>query len=459
MTVGFWQQEAHRFLRATAEAMHGSRAGPAAEVYAVISARSDVYRQLVRVTELLAGGRPVPEVPSRVVATTILTRQEPSLTRLYVGLQAATILDQPYPPAPRTTGLAGRAMGRAADSIGVIGDIIAGHVPPGLRPRSPEGAAIRAGGGVPAALGDIAQLATDAVAVDTELVAWLAGAEGPAAETYQTILDAARWTINSRLGTAAADVAAESHGQPNLLRELDLVRSPRDSVTAVTTIQEATDAIAAVRTWLWRSPNQVTAVHLQATTQLGLAVQLLCDDRDTPYLRRWRQAAIAAAELRGAPPIALAASAASELIEALRWTRSRLNPRDGEPIHEHVGHLAEIDRQVRSLAATMQRGLHSAVQRHDLFVADTVLRRPTGSIIYRATQQWRPATYNDDQVRHVSRALRHRPQRVESTRPNQVKPTASQAFPHQFRVVAPAPNRILELPTHQVPDSTRTRSR
>ncbi|MEH0824368.1 MULTISPECIES: hypothetical protein [unclassified Micromonospora] len=122
----------------------------------------------------------------------------------------------------------------------------------------------------------------------------------------------------------------------------------------------------------------------------------------------WRQAAIAAADLRATPPTGLARDAAAELGEALRWTRSLLNP-DAHDRVQHIGDLARLGTELPLLAATLHRGLRSAVQRHDLFVrGESALQRPAGSLVYRAALRWRPATADDDLVRDLSRALSQR---------------------------------------------------
>jgi hypothetical protein len=54
------------------------------------------------------------------------------------------MVERRFQPRPATLGGAGRSLRRAADAVGVIGDIVAGHVVPRQRPRTPEGAAIRA---------------------------------------------------------------------------------------------------------------------------------------------------------------------------------------------------------------------------------------------------------------------------------------------------------------------------
>lgn len=264
MTVGFWHEEAQRALRAATSAVTGRRASDAAEINALVHARADLYHQMARITELLVGGRPVAEEANRATATLILGRHGQNLTRLYVGLRAAAVLDEHLPPAPAITAGPARSLRRAADALGVIGDIIAGHLPFKRRPGTPEGRAIRAGGGVQGALADLARLTVEAVRLDGRLPTWL-NRGGPLAHTYRSAAETARWTSNSRLGLAAAQLVAAAKFEPGL-RDLDTARSPLRPAPAVDTVDTAIAAIQAARTWLWLHPDQVTGVHLQIGT-------------------------------------------------------------------------------------------------------------------------------------------------------------------------------------------------
>lgn len=403
MTVGFWYEEAHRALRVATAAVTRRRAGTAGEINGLVDARVDLYHQLARVTELLVGGRPVAEVPDKAAAALLLGRHGQSLTRFYVGLRAAAVVDERLPPAPEVTSGAARPLRRAADAIGVMGDIIAGHVPPGHRPGTAEGVAIRAGGGVQGGLGDIARLAVDAVRLDGRLPAWL-DRGGPLAQTYRAVAETARWTSGGRLGAVAKELVAAAKAQPDL-RELDIARSPLHPAPAVDTADAAIAAVRAARTWLWLNPARVTGAHLQVGTQLGLAVHVLRADGSMAMIGGWRQAAIAAAELRATPAAGPAHDAVAELGEALRWTRSLLDPGAGRMQHG-VREAARLGSEMLLMAATLHRGLRSAIPRRNLFVrADAVLERPVGSLVYHATPRWRPATVDDDLVRDLSRAL------------------------------------------------------
>jgi hypothetical protein len=213
MTIGHWHREAQRAVRMAAAAMEQRPAGSAADINPVVIARSAVYAQLARVTELLVGGRPIPEVPDRAGASTILRRRGQRLTQLYVGLRAASIVERQFPPslAPVTAESA-RSLNRVADVVGVIGDILASHVPPGQGPRTPEGLAIRAGGGVQSGIADVARLTSPIVMIDLALPEWLNQGHGHLTEIYRPAAETATWTANSGLGAVARELTSRSSG-------------------------------------------------------------------------------------------------------------------------------------------------------------------------------------------------------------------------------------------------------
>ena len=251
-------------------------------------------------------------------------------------------------------------MRRAADAVGVMGDIIAGHIPPGGHPGTLEGAAIRAGGGVQGGLGDVARLAVEAVRLDSRLPVWL-DRGGLLAQTYRPVGEAARWASGSRLGAVARELITTAKAQPNL-RELDIARAPRSSVTPVDTVEAAVAAVRAARAWLWLHPDQVTGAHLQVGTQLGLAVHTWMGERPSTT-GGWRQAAIAAAELRATPAVGPAQDVIAELREALRWSRSQTDP--GTHRHhknEMRGAAALLGSEMVLTAATLYRGLRWATR-------------------------------------------------------------------------------------------------
>ncbi|MFI7511581.1 hypothetical protein ACIBSS_32710 [Micromonospora aurantiaca] len=363
----------------------------------------DLYQQLARLVELLVGGQPATEVWGKAAAALVLGRQGQNLTRFYVGLRAAAVVDRRLPPAPAIVSGAAQPMRRAADAVGVMGDIIASHLTPGWHPDTLEGAAIRAGGGVHGGLGDIARLALAALRLDGRLPAWLDRGD-LLGQTYRPVSEAARWASNSRLGAIARELIATAKSQPNL-RELDIARAPRNPVLAVDTVDAAITAVRAARTWLWLHPDQVTGAHLQVGTQLGLAVHIWKGER-LPATGGWRQAAIAAAELRATPAVGPAQDVIAELREALRWCRSQLNPGSHPHAQNEEREAARLGSEMVLTAATLYRGLRVTMRRQNLFVrGDAVLERPAGSLVYRAIPSWRPATADDDLIRDLRHAL------------------------------------------------------
>ncbi|MEV4824539.1 hypothetical protein [Micromonospora sp. NPDC049274] len=406
MTVGQWHNEAYQALRAAATAMGQRRVRNAADINAAVNARAAVYAQLARATELLVGGRPTVEVADRAGASTILTREGQRLTQLYVGLRAATIVDRQFPAAPAAvTAEPARSLRRAADAIGVIGDILVSHVPPGHQPRTPEGLAIRAGGGVQSSLADIARLATAAITIDIALPGWLNQGRGHLAEIYRPVAEAARWTASSRLSAVARELVALGRGQPPL-HGLDIARSPLNPVPGVNSVADALAAVNAARTWMWQNPRELTSIHLQLGTQLGLAVHVLASDGDPRLIGGWRQAAIAAADLRATPPVGPARDTAAELAEVLRWLRSRGHGDRDDPDGTHAQQISRLNSELPFMAATLHKGLTAALQRGELFVkAEAILERPAGSLVYRAASGWRPAARSDDVVQDLARAL------------------------------------------------------
>lgn len=403
MTIGQWHHEASQALRAAATAMDRRPANTAADLNAAVTARSAIYAQLARATELLVGGRPTVEVPDRVRASAILTRRGQRLTQLYVGLRAATIVDRQFPPsAAPVIAEPARSLRRCADAVGVIGDILASHVPPGQIPRTPEGLAIRAGGGVQSGLADIARLTIEAVMVDIALPGWLNGGRDHFTEIYRPAVEAARWTANSRLSAAARELISLGRGQTQL-HGLDVARCPLSPVPGVRTVEDAVAAVSAARTWMWQNPRELTAVHLQLGTQLGLAVHVLANNGDPRLIGGWRQAAIAAADLRAAHPVGPARDTAAELAEVLRWLRSRGHKTSDA---RHDQQVVRLNSELPFMAATLHKGLSTALQRRELLVKDEgVLQRPAGSLVFRAAERWRPAVRSDEVVQDLTRAL------------------------------------------------------
>ncbi|MBQ1076756.1 hypothetical protein KBX06_26930 [Micromonospora sp. C31] len=454
MTVGHWYREAYQALRVAATAMAQRPADNAADINAAVIARSAVYAQLARATELLVGARPAAEVPDRAGASTILRRRGQRLTQLYVGLRAATIVDRQFPPSPAAvTAEPARSLLRAADAVAVIGDILASHVPPGQGPRTPEGLAIRAGGGVQSGIAEIARLTSNAVIVDIALPGWLNHGRGHLAEIYRPAAETARWTASSGLGGIARELIAAGRGQPPL-DGLDIARSPLNPAPSVRTVDDAVAAMAAARSSMWQDPGQVTGAHLQLGTQLGLAVHILISGGAPRMVGGWRQAAIAAADLRATPLVGAGRDAAAELTEVLRWARTQAAVGSDGHAQLRDRQVVRLSSELPFLAATLHRGLSAALQRGELFVkAEMPLARPAGSLIFRAAKRWRSAVSDDDVVQDLNRGLAQRQQPD-----NDGRGTVARAFPRPPRPrasMAQTPTRAADV----VPGQGRRRTR
>nr|WP_221381996.1 hypothetical protein [Actinoplanes polyasparticus] len=57
------------------------------------------------------------------------------------------------------------------------------------------------------------------------------------------------------------------------------------------------------------------------------------------------------------------------------------------------------------LASALHRGLDRALATKNVLLPDTVLQKPSRSLLYRTIEKWRLATRFDDLVRDLSRAL------------------------------------------------------
>lgn len=442
MTIGFWTDRARDGLRAATTAMRGRDAVHADAALGVVHARHDVYRGLARLTELLTGARPDRGDLTVPVADVIMRGHGNHLNRLHVGLYAATVLDgRAYPAAAAPRTQVETQLRIAADAIGVVGDILATHIPPGQRPRTQEGVAIRAGGGVRAALADVARLTRDALDLDGKLPAWLTRADPHELQRFDPVADAARWATGSRLRAVAHQVSSAGAGAEPLLRLLDTAAVPGDAPPAVETADGAVAALAAARTWLWQHPQQIQVAHLQLGTQLGLAVHTVageCAPGDpVVQLRAWRQAAIAAADLHGAPTVGDGRAAAAELAETLRWARDRLHPRHDGPAAQRVEELARLHGDLPLLAEALGRGLPHTVARGELFASEPELRKPPGKVIFYARTTWTPLTRPDATTCALARAFaaleplgdRNALQAL----PARAAPRAAQAFPGPVR--------------------------
>ena len=164
--------------------------------------------------------------------------------------------DHAIAPGPiAATSPPARSLIAAADSLGVAGDILASHLHPGM--RTPEGVAIRAGGGVVPAAVDLARVASDLIAVDLAVPGWLQRANDSLDAVAQPLIDATHRTTSGTLPYVLGDVRAIRPSGPALLTDLIAVPAIDGPDADIHTTADAATRLRAARTWLWRNPNHV----------------------------------------------------------------------------------------------------------------------------------------------------------------------------------------------------------
>jgi len=393
MTYGYWLTRARVHLGEVEEQLAGT-AVTLPELLSAASNRSAVYRQLARHAEMLIDP-PVHRGRPRYVFE---QRYRLAALRHHLRTVAndAGVSDRLAAPTPTTDAV--RSLAAAADCLGVAGDILASHIEP--FPHTPEGVAIRAGGGVVPASIELARVAFDAIAADLALTEWLEVRTDSLGAIGEPVAAAIRRTTTGRLPAVLGDVLTIVHKGPSLLHDLPAVPAINRPGTAVSTAREAGAAVLAVRTWLHQHPQELRAVHLRLGTQLGLAATLLACRSDTdlePAARRWRKAAQIASQLEGTRPDDDGLVAARRLNAALQWTRAALD-------NDDQGRVEALTGQLPLLAAALVTGTARAIERGDLFVPGATLERaPTG--VVRVTRRWLRATKADPPIVDLREAL------------------------------------------------------
>lgn len=405
MTFGGLLDKARRSLSAAEATLTTEPPTQTGQVIALITPRRDVYAGLARLVTLLHGGRPA-RADRSADAAGRAARHADCRTAVYLGLDAATRLAVRYEQPMGVADSAAVPLRRAADAIDAAGDLIATHVEPHRRPRTPEGAAIRAGGGVAAALADVGTLTRRMLSVDANLVEWIQRADPRLVERLAPMTDGVVSTLSGALGHAAEELVVDA-AAPRLLDLLTPAAYLSDAPAAVTSVSDVVDALVAVRDWLWKEPGQVHAVHLRIATQFGVAVSAVtasANDVDQTGLRAWRRASAAASQIDGSTPRGPSADTAETLKDLLRWAHERLDGSAAVSLGSESGQC-RLAAELPILAEALHRGVPHVVRRRDLFVGDTALHRPPGALIHYATVSWRVATMTDDSVEAMSRAL------------------------------------------------------
>jgi hypothetical protein len=391
MTYGYWITRARVHLGDAADKPAGAGPDSIADVLAVMSSRAAVYRQLARLAEMLIP----PTHPNRPAQERELSGASRLATFRHRLRSAAD--DAATPGLMVSTSLAVHSLTAAADCLGVAGDILASHLEP--RPRTPEGVAIRAGGGVVSAAVELARVVFDAIAVDLAVTEWLDLANDALRAIGVPLATAVRRTTTGTMPHVLGEVLSLAPTGPPPLHDLTAVPALDAADEHVSTAADAAARLQAARTWLWQHPDRLHAVHLRLGSQLGLAAGLLAgiDESDRLAAGWWRRAAGFASDIEGIPPTGDALTAADRLSDVLTWTRSALD-------HREQPRIDRITMQLASLAETLLAGAISAVERGDVFVNRTGLKRHRNGI-RRVESLWHRATSTAPEIVGLRDAL------------------------------------------------------
>ena len=429
MTYGHWLQRAHEHLRAARNATRQDAALSRGDAAALEIARNRCYEGLARLVEFLDGGQPVSVDISRPDAELVMDGTRRPVAKLYLGLRVAARIE-PHGPGAAADGVpreqvakraqlmveaasaTTRHLAMAADAVSTAGDVLASHIPPRLRPYTPEGAAIRAGAGVAAALADVGKLTLDLLFVDARLPTWVRHRPTRTRadrDAYRPVAEAARWATGSGLIMVANTLIVQADTQPNLLRLLDLAPYPSRPAALTDSIDAAARTFTACRDWMYRNPDQIRVAHLAAGTRLGLTITVLTgQDRPFPdgHTDAWRRAASLAAQMHGSPPIGQAAAIVDDLNDLTNWVREQhqLAP-DAASRAGRTSAPGRLAVDLATLAGVLRDGAFKATERGELFVAEEPrLDRPVRGMVYASTT-WRTARHDDTLVRQLRRTL------------------------------------------------------
>jgi hypothetical protein len=395
MTYGELLERARAHLVDAAANLTATPVGDGVDVLALAAGRAAVYRHLERNVALLIR-RTSRYARSRSRAS---LAQDRLFTRFRERLRLAAD-DLRTVPAITSETPAVRWVTAAADCLGAAADILATHLSP--HALTPEGAAIREGGGLAApALAQLAGVASCAVSLDTTLTAWLASSAETAQPLAVWAVGEARRGIGS-LSDIVPQLLASASAEPAVINGLQFVPHVGSGTSPVETVVQSVSSLTQVRTWLWRNPDLVHAVHLRLGAELGLAVHVLARQQTyavQPGERAWRRAATAAGDLDGTAPTDVGAMVASRLTDLLRWLRTTAGRDD---VLDVGGLLAPL----ATLATALLAGTDSAVRRCDIFVNRTRLATtPSGGAVVSARTVWRPARLAEPEIIGLRTAL------------------------------------------------------
>jgi hypothetical protein len=420
MTYGHWLDQATDALHAAGHAAAQTGADGHPSVAAAIAARTNTYRQLVRLVDHIGG--PVAG-PTSVAAADQLVNSTRRLSTtstarlLGVGLRA-TYTNVPTPAVGAThTDAVGANLADAADRLGIAADILASHLGhPRTPPRTPEGRMIAAGTGQHSALADIARLASQAIETDRRLLSWLA--RGRPARTlrpvYQPVADRLRWWTRGPYPRLLQRIADSSSGQ-SVLRLLEPAPATERSTgpRPITSLRDLLDTIDATHTWLQQHPQTRDLAYARAVTRLAVTITRGVTDLNPQghsstggHAYRWEQIAKKLhniAELdRGRHDHLV-----HELVAANDWLHHELRARKatGSPNTQHWHDaLSTMQDKLPALAAQLNHVVGAAVTQGQVCVsqAELDMTAPRRGI-FLAKARWRRAAPADDAIQ----ALRH----------------------------------------------------
>jgi hypothetical protein len=427
MTYGYWLGRAHDRLVAARADVPAELAVDQEDVAAALVAHRRIYHGLARLVEVLSGGRPARGDLDRHTAGIALQRANaPRPARLYAGLRAAARAEGSYPDAATPACRVSVHLAAAADAVGVAADILASHAPPGSRPVTPEGVAIRAGAGVRAGMATIAQLAHGILLIDMSLPAWVTASSPGLVQPHRQAISAARWASNSRLPGLAREMVADGDRQPQLLHQLPIAPAT-GRATPTIDIAHAATGLTRARDWLYRNPDQVRAAHLAAAVRLGLAVSVIARP-GTPgaHTNAWHAAATCLPDLSGSPPAAETRDIVLDLDALARWVRGQ-DRHTQQPIpRRHRDAVDRLAAGLPALAEVLRGAVGEAARRGDLFVAGPVELAPTTRrLVHYAITTWKVADERDAPLPQLRLSLAQACARPAVTAPPPVPPAAS----------------------------------
>ncbi|WP_328384332.1 hypothetical protein OHQ88_34320 (plasmid) [Micromonospora zamorensis] len=407
MTYGYWIQRAHGDLERAHREIRTGAASSSADALAVLVVRDRVYRQLIRLSEMLLDLPRGDYTVLPAVATAALADGKATIAaRMLQGLRAAISAPHSLPGTAGTPGSrAGRHLAAAAEKLATAGDVLASHAPPGRAPLTPEGEAIRIGAGVRAALGDIGQLLNTQLLTDLATPPWI-GAIGSPTGRWERLLAPVRWAADSRLPAVATELVEHGVGQPALLAALPPAGAPRPpAMSPILDAHDAADRVIALCDWLYRHPDQVRVSHLRAGTHLG---GVLCASVPSPSSRlrpAWTEAAITARNLDGSPTESTAQHIVQEMRQLTAWLRERPRRDGSPPTGVARAGLQRAASMLPLFASLLRDGARSAVRRGDIFTVSGQLARRPGELVWYAGGPLQVATAESRPVIALGLAL------------------------------------------------------